>query len=219
MQLKIDLHVHTDASHDGLSSLREAADAAKRRGLDGIAITDHDHQLPANEADRLSREVNLLILPGVEVTTTSGHLLVLLPHSEFLPKSPFHEVVSKAIAEGSVAIVPHPTDPFSHGVGASFVRSLPYRLPLEVINASTLQRYNGSAQKLATSLSVPGTGGSDAHMAIAVGDAFTVVEANSRSVDGVLDAIKSGRTSPAGGRTSLAVTVQGWLKKARRHNK
>jgi len=195
------------------------AEAAKRRGLDGIAITDHDCSLAENEAEMVSREVSILIIPGVEVTTASGHLLVLSPQSSFSPKSPFIEVAKRAIADGSVAIIPHPTDPFSHGVGAQLVKALPFRMPLEAMNASTVRRYNRSASELAASLSLPMTAGSDAHMSIAVGDAFTVLEAQKRDVASVLDAIKNGRTSAVGRQTPFSTTLLGVLKKLYRHAK
>lgn len=214
MQLKVDLHVHTDASSDGLSSLQDMIRAAKRRGLDGIAVTDHNNILDAGVADQAFRDTGLLLIPGVEVSTASGHLLVLHPHRSFEKGSAFMDVVKNGMADNSVLIIPHPTDPFSHGVGAQIVKSsLPFHLPVEVMNASTLGCYNRSAAKLADELSLSKVGGSDAHLDASVGDAYTLVEASERSVNAVLAAIKAGRTSASGHQTRLDVTVQGVLRK------
>ena len=71
-KLKIDLHVHTDHS-DSVSSVDEVIDAARRRGLDGIALTDHETiTTPTREL-----AADLIIIPGVEVETSEGHILVL----------------------------------------------------------------------------------------------------------------------------------------------
>ena len=42
MKLTLDLHVHSDASFDGRMSVRQIALLAKARGIDGVAICDHD---------------------------------------------------------------------------------------------------------------------------------------------------------------------------------
>ena len=220
MQLKVDLHVHTDASPDGLSSLQDMVEAAKRRGLDGIAVTDHNHLLADGVADQLSRDSGLLLIPGVEVSTASGHLLVLYPLRSFEKGSAFMDVVRSGMADGSVLIIPHPTDPFSHGVGVQVVRSsLPFHLPLEVMNASTLGRYNRGAGRLADEFSLSKVGGSDAHHVAAIGDAYTLVDAPERSVNAVLDAVRSGRTSPFGRQTPFEVMIQGVFRKIRKNIK
>jgi len=41
--LKIDLHIHSQYSTDGLSKPESIVKRAKKKGLDGIAITDHNN--------------------------------------------------------------------------------------------------------------------------------------------------------------------------------
>jgi predicted metal-dependent phosphoesterase TrpH len=218
--LKIDLHVHSEASKDGVSSIRDIVKSAKEKHLDGVAITDHDLPLNRNKAIELSGEMGFLLIPGVEITTSSGHLIVLDPRRNFYFNAPFLEVVKTAIADGSTVIIPHPTDPFSHGVGEKSVKSsLPYSLPLEVINASTLHRYNISAARLADTLNLAKLGGSDAHWAPVVGDAFTIIESQDQTVDAILDAIKKGRTQAQGNETLFTTTMQSILKKFIKHAK
>lgn len=218
MQLKLDLHLHTDASPDGVSTLLEMTRAARLRGLDGVAITDHDHLLTPEEAELATTETGLIVIPGVEVSTSAGHLLVLSPRRAFAPGTPFEDVLRDAVDDGSVPIIPHPTDPLSHGVGEVVVRSsLTFHVPLEVLNASTLERYNRRARELAESLSLSMVGGSDAHHERAVGDAYTIVESSQRSVPAVLEAIKAGMTSAQGRQTPLSTTIYVvWRRLARR---
>ena len=75
---RADLQLHSDLG-DGLASPEAILDAAERAGLDVIALTDHDDIRGAfllrDIAARRSSPVE--IVPGVEVTTRSGHLLAL----------------------------------------------------------------------------------------------------------------------------------------------
>jgi predicted metal-dependent phosphoesterase TrpH len=220
LQLKIDLHVHTDASEDGVSTIYEIIRFAKNRGLDGVAITDHDVSMTYENAEALSKETDFLIIPGIEVTTASGHLIVLNPRRTFTKSPPFLETVKSAISDGSVVIIPHPTDPLSHGVGEETVRSiLSLSLPLEIMNASTLRRHNKSAGELAKLLTLPTVGGSDAHVDLAVGDAYTVVDAKARSIEAVLEAIKSGKTSACGKQTTITTMIEMTWKKISKRTK
>ena len=65
-QLRIDLHVHTRRSLDGVHSLRSIVKYARKIGLDAIAITDHNKLLPKNLARDISREFGILVIPGVK---------------------------------------------------------------------------------------------------------------------------------------------------------
>jgi predicted metal-dependent phosphoesterase TrpH len=73
--LDCDLHVHTNFSKDGESSVEEILIRAEEVGLDVIAITDHDSIEGAKKA--LLYNTSVLVIPGIEVTTRQGHLLVL----------------------------------------------------------------------------------------------------------------------------------------------
>ncbi|MBK7329127.1 MAG: PHP domain-containing protein [Dehalococcoidia bacterium] len=66
-----DLHSHTDHS-DGSNSIAEMAHFAKKRGLDYLAITDHNTTSHMPVIDGW-RDAPLLLVPGEEVTTYSGH--------------------------------------------------------------------------------------------------------------------------------------------------
>ncbi|MCW4020866.1 MAG: PHP domain-containing protein, partial [Candidatus Bathyarchaeota archaeon] len=74
MSFKIDLHVHTCYSGDCTTTLEEVISYARKRGLDGVAITDHD---TISGAMRLleRKDTDLLIIPGIEVSTDQGHVL------------------------------------------------------------------------------------------------------------------------------------------------
>ncbi|MCJ7635208.1 PHP domain-containing protein [Candidatus Bathyarchaeota archaeon] len=201
---KIDLHVHTEYS-DSSSSIEDVLDAARKKGLDGVAITDHDNVYSGICASKLASD--LLILPGVEVTTKDGHLL-LFGIKNSPPKDLDAIVVSNyARREGGIIIVPHPNIPF-----ISFREEI-----IEEIRPDAIETFNAKIPfsciidknvKLAERLGLPQTGGSDAHTNTTIGDMYTVVEAEERTLDAVLDAIRKGRVRPAGKTSS-------WMEKAR----
>ena len=62
-----DMHIHSAAS-DGSYTVREIAIQAKARGLAGIAITDHDTVRGLADIKAVSRELQLPIFPGIEIS-------------------------------------------------------------------------------------------------------------------------------------------------------
>ena len=103
---RADLHVHTSASPDGRSSLEEIARAARRAGLDAVAITDHNLCTPVPE-----RLEGVLLIPGCEVSTRVGHITGLfltrpLPAWE-APPAP-EEAVAAIRDCGGLAALAHP---------------------------------------------------------------------------------------------------------------
>jgi predicted metal-dependent phosphoesterase TrpH len=72
-----DLHMHTTAS-DGTSSLEERVEQAKEKGLEAIAITDHDTVNPELEKRRQVLE-GIEVISGVEIKTEiSGDKIEIL---------------------------------------------------------------------------------------------------------------------------------------------
>ena len=74
----IDLHVHTKAS-DGTMTPAEVVAHAVEKGLRAIAITDHDTVDGVDEAARAGRELDLEVIPGVEVSVdyNNGEMHIL----------------------------------------------------------------------------------------------------------------------------------------------
>jgi hypothetical protein len=200
MTLRIDLHVHSFFSADGVSRPEDLIAAARAAGLNGFAITDHntcdavDYMISHGlmRADGLPVD-GMLVIPGIEVTTADGHLLCLgcvLPSS--LKGMPSAEVCRLAQEAGGLAVAPHPYDLFRAGIRESVLDVLPLD-GLEVFNAATtLKRHNRKAYDYAQKRGLPMTAGSDAHHAGAVGVACTIVETDDFSVRGVLEALRRG---------------------------
>lgn len=188
--LKCDLHVHTNASRDGESPVHEVIAAAKAAGLDAIAITDHDTCDGVLEALRIN-DPDLLIIPGVEVSTKHGHLLVLGKTEVYPPKEDVLKTIADAKAKGAVTIVPHPFHRWRHGVGLRKKQALKEADAIEGFNSRyVFGTANQKAVRKAKKYDKPMTAGSDAHNAKFVGFGVTEIECEERSVAAILAAIK-----------------------------
>lgn len=190
--LKLDLHVHTCYSSDALATPKEVLIYAKKRGLDGVAITDHD---TIDGAHKLSRSNGILIIPGVEVNTSRGHILGL-NISDLIPSGlDLQKTIELIHDHGGVAVAAHPTV-FSKRIRGQVVSHFD---AIEVINASAFPFLTSShlSRRLAVRLHLPQTAGSDAHYAPEIGYAYTIIDAESE-IDEIVQAIKTGRTLPFG---------------------
>ncbi len=227
MPFHIDLHCHSWFSGDGVSAPEALIASARKKGLHGFALTDHntsdgcryliDKGLMREDGQAVD---GFLVIPGNEVTTDEGHLLclgVLLPNN--LKGTPAAEVCKLVHSLGGVAIPPHPYDLFRAGIRQAVLDTLEID-GLEVFNAATtLKRYNRQAFEYATMRKLPMTAGSDAHHEAAIGTAYTILHTDDFSVKGILGQIAKGTElnqrymSP---RDALRKTWNNWLRLRRK---
>lgn len=196
--MRYDLHIHSNFS-DGRDGVEKILKAAMDTDLDGIVITDHDTLKGALLARRLIEEqkLDLNIIPGVEVTTSEGHLLAL--GVEEVPprkKSP-EETIEIIHSLGGIAIVPHPFHLFRHPM-------------LRIPNCDAVEVYNSKhffgianflARRQTEKLGLPMVAGSDSHVAETVGLGVTLIDVGNS--DDVLGAIRAGKTTIIGRKTPL----------------
>ena len=196
MPLKIDLHCHSFFSGDGVSSPEQLIKAARKNGLSGFAMTDHNTCDAINymldkglmRADGLPVD-NFLIIPGVEVTTAEGHLLCIGAVLPDLKGRSALEVCRRIHEAGGLAIPPHPYDLFRAGIRENVLDTLPIDA-IEVFNAATtLKRYNRVAFDYARRRALPMTAASDAHHYAAIGTAYTILDTDDFSANGVVSQI------------------------------
>jgi len=214
--LKADLHVHSVGSYDGTASVGEILNAAVDAGLDAVAVTDHDEIERSLEAAERAREHGLVGVPGVEVSTSDGHLLALGVEERPSAGEAVSETVERVRNLGGAAVVPHPFQRTRHGIGA--VEDID---AVETYNSRLFTGLaNRRARRFARKNDLPELAGSDAHIADMVGRAYTVIDAE-RDVDGIIEGIKDGRTETHGKRTPWTLSarqfgarVPGRIKKA-----
>jgi predicted metal-dependent phosphoesterase TrpH len=196
MRLKIDLHVHTTGSRDAFTEPEQLPAIVKQRGLDGVAVTNHDAftRVTSSEA---------IVLQGIEVSTRQGHIIGLGISGPIERGRTADETISTIQHVGGVAIVPHPFDPISPCVNPIKLRSRPDAI--EVINADALffSLNTKYARRMANQLGLPMVAGSDSHIPETVGDAYTLIDSDSKNVNDILNAIRAGSVQPVGGPTRL----------------
>jgi len=188
--LKIDFHTHTCCSPDAVHGIRPMIRQAKRVGLDGIAITDHNRLLDQKTANQLSKEFDILVLPGVEGgKIASGKHWLGIGISSIPQEFSINNIVSRINDDGGIAIAPHPWT----GRGFRSFEKHGFNA-VETLNGTT--PFSNSLIK--NSGHIPEVGGSDAHTACMLGYSWTEVDA-SHSVDDILQAVIRGLCRPAGG--------------------
>jgi hypothetical protein len=204
--LKFDLHVHTNHSPDGFSSVKETLKVAKLRVLNGLAITDHDTTSAINEALKLKGD--LVIIPGAEISTENGHLLALGLMETIQSKLPMIDTIEKIHELSGIAVVPHPCMLFSC-VDKSILEKSKIDA-IEVINSKLFPFHNKIEQskRLAEQLQKPQTAGSDAHLPLEIGNAYAIIFSKSIEVDDILHAIKQGKTEVYGSPTPLILRMR-----------
>ena len=163
------------------------------------AVTDHDSVRGCRATVELaSAYPDILVIPGFEISTEQGDVVVLGTY-ELPPKPWTPEVVTDfAKSVGGVSIAAHPFR--TYGMGE---RARNFNVDaIEVLNGGSSQTANNEAKKLAKSLGLPGTAGSDAHQVSELFSVYNKVEA-SLDVDEILKAVKKGSVSAQLNRGSI----------------
>ena len=214
--MKFDLHVHSDHSKDSKSSHDDILEAARNRGLEGLAICDHDtiEGGLACEIRALELGLEISVIPGVEVTSSKGHILVLGVREDIEPLLSPEETIRRARKLGGTVIIPHPFKRSSHGIGSFEGLDID---AVEVFNSRCL--FNGANRKAAIEakrLEISGVAGSDSHIPEMVGQAYTEIDASENTPEAVLRAIREGNVSPAGKNTPKHIILEQMAGSAKR---
>ena len=173
LEWRVELHCHTYASGDSLADPRRLLTVAKEKGIDRLAITDHNTITGAEEAAALDPE---RVIIGEEIMTTEGELLAYFLREPVPPGLSPEETIARLRTQGAVISVSHPFDYLRKGAWreASLKRILHLVDALEVFNARTWESGpNRRAAEWAQRAGLPGIAGSDAHAPFEVGTART----------------------------------------------
>ncbi|MBP1909922.1 CehA/McbA family metallohydrolase [Methanolobus bombayensis] len=206
--MKFDLHVHSCYSKDSNASLDDIIKHAEANGLDGFAICDHDRIEGGFECVKRAQELGskIIVIPGVEVSSSKGHILALGIRKPIEPGLSPEETIKIARQQGAVVIIPHPFKLTSHGIG--YIEGLDADA-IEVLNSRCVtDGPNNKARKAAQEHGYPMAGGSDAHEAEMVGRSYTEIDTDATKAEDVLDAIREGKTSPGGEKTPVSFVVK-----------
>jgi predicted metal-dependent phosphoesterase TrpH len=202
----IDLHVHTfPASSCASAGVDEVIAEAKRIGLNGICLTDHNHAWDPAELERLSQRHDFLVLGGNEVTTAQGDMVVFGLAQEIKGVITLAELRQKAGRAGGFIIAAHPfrgflavgVDELGLEVDQAAQRPM-FQLvdAMETLNSKVTPSENRFCAQVAAALGRPATGGSDAHDASEVGINATRFPKVIKSQADLLAALRHGSYQP-----------------------
>jgi len=189
MLIQADLHIHTKYSFDSSINPKTLVDQLYAHpNIKAIAITDHNTvEGCAKVGELASAYSDILVIPGAEITTPEGDLIVL--GIKELPPRPWSvkNVIGFTKEKGGVVIAAHPCR--EYGLG-SLARNCTIDA-IEILNGSAPSNVNKLAEDLAKQMGLPGVAGSDAHNTDGLWTVYTEIHA-SLEVDEILKAIKKG---------------------------
>ncbi|VVB99444.1 Error-prone DNA polymerase [uncultured archaeon] len=173
---RADFHIHTEYSMDSLSPVEKVLDAAVKKGLDAIAITDHNEIAGAFEAKRIAkqRRLPLQIIIGEEVMCHEGDLLVFFIKRKIKPGL-LADVLKEVKKQNAVCCAAHPYDFARSGIA---LEKLPPKILaqidcIEAFNCRAMvpgmnKKAEGAAEKYGKAV----LAGSDSHHPSEIGGAW-----------------------------------------------
>jgi len=187
--MKVDFHVHTNRSIDGVHSPRQMVKGAKKAGLDAIVITDHSRHFPKKEAHCLTKEFGILVIPGIE----GGNIAVekhwiAVGVEQQITKIQIDSILLSIRNEGGLSIAPHPHARLGYA-------------DYTALGFDAVESLNGcepdSNQMVNNSGHIPEVGGSDAHALPMLGFTWTDIDADATR-ESILEAVRKGWCRPGG---------------------
>lgn len=194
--MKFELHCHSHYSREkkipteGIDSPADIVKAAKKLGLDGLALTDHSTNRGWKEAEQASRKYGLVFIPAIEISSLSGHIIGLGLNS-YIPSglSP-EETLEKIHEQGGVSVAVHPFDLRRDGLGKSSAKAD----VIEAFNSMNLDGFsNWASSRFARKNGKPSVAGSDSHTKEMLGLCINYIDAY--DLDSTLKQISSGNVS------------------------
>ncbi len=211
MLLKLDLHVHSRHSGEAFGSVESVILAAKSRGLDGIALADHNSVAGNKEAVTLGKKHGILVIPSCEIKSKDGDIIALGIKKEIPKGLSAEETIQRIHQQAALAVAAHPFAVFLHPGGGVGRRVFDCGFDaIEAFNARTFAG-NRKSMRIAEDMHIPKVAGSDAHMVQEIGNAYTIVDCE-KNIPAVLREIKAGRTEIFG-KTVPLKTVLEWMGK------
>ena len=206
----IDLHTHSyPHSDDSFMSVDELIEGSKSLGLDGICLTDHDAFWTDEQIRDLSSKHEFLVIPGCEINTEAGHVLVFgLSQYEFGMHKPEFLRASVDQVDG-VMIAAHPyrrrfleepaerpgvrEEMLERASGDGFFRMC---RGIEALNGRGLAIQNQFSLELGGRLSTNMTAGSDAHKVEQIGTVATEFQRPVSCLEDLIRELREGRYQP-----------------------
>jgi len=170
--IDVDLHMHTDHSHDCATPVEVLLATARDQGLGAIAVTDHNEVSGAMEAAAKAAEYGVKVIVGEEVKTAHQGEVIGLFLQEKIPRGlSLAETVAEIRRQGGVVYVPHPFDRMHAVPDYEHLLDVVQDVDaIEVYNPRVaIGSFNEEAARFAAKYRIPAGAGSDAHVAQGLG--------------------------------------------------
>jgi predicted metal-dependent phosphoesterase TrpH len=191
--LKLDLHIHSQYSEDGAGTPELIIKSLQKKGLQGMAITDHNTVEGGLKALKVAPK-DFIVIPGVEITTAEGHVIAL-DVKENIPRGlTVVETVDKIIDLNGIPLIPHLYRSMSGIKEDKLNRVIDKISTIEVFNSCSVPQTNLKTAKIAKKYELGGTGGSDSHTPLYVGYGYTTVNTTDTNVDTIISEISKKKT-------------------------
>lgn len=191
--LKIDLHIHSQYSDDATGTPSEIIKSVKKKGLQGIAVTDHNTVKGGLETLKVAPE-DFIVIPGIEISTADGHILALNVKQNIEKGFSLEETVEKIIDLGGIPVVPHLYRNMS-GIKENNLKEIHQNISaMEVFNGCSLPKTNVKTARIAKKYNLGGTGGSDSHHPHYAGYGYTTVDSTDKNADTIISEIEQKNT-------------------------
>ena len=168
--MKIDCHIHTCHSYDSIMQPAKILMTAKKRGLHGIVVCDHNTIRGGLEAYNLNHDPEFHVIVGAEMATDAGDVTGIFLTREIKSRN-FTEVALEIKKQGGKVILNHPYK--QHDLSKVDFSLVDY---IEAYNARLAPMENEKALQLAQKHGIPVLAGSDAHLYAEIGHGITEVD-------------------------------------------
>jgi predicted metal-dependent phosphoesterase TrpH/glycosyltransferase involved in cell wall biosynthesis len=199
--IDVDLHMHTDHSHDCVTPVDVLLSTARERGLGAIAVTDHNEISGALEARAKAAEYGVKVIVGEEVKTAGQGEVIGLFIEEKIPRGmSLAETIADIRRQGGLVYVPHPFDRLHAVPDYEHLLDVVGDIDaIEIFNPRiAIAAWNEEAVRFAGKYRIPGGAGSDSHVAHGLGG----VRIRMRDFDGPEEFLESLREADILGRPS-----------------
>jgi hypothetical protein len=199
----VDMHIHTAVSSPcSRIQPRDLLVVARKIGLDGICVTEHEEWEGAEAAWRLGKEAGFPVFRGVEVYTEFGDMLVFGLRKERFPfQVGFRELLREVREAGGIIIPCHPCRGGKSLHDLLGKKNADFLLAnvdaVEIRNGGSTVEANRAAEETASRYGLPGVGGSDAHLLFQVGRCLTVFERRLEDEEDLVREVREGRCRAA----------------------
>jgi predicted metal-dependent phosphoesterase TrpH/glycosyltransferase involved in cell wall biosynthesis len=171
-RIDVDLHMHTDHSHDCATPVEVLLETAKVQGLGAIAVTDHNIVSGAHAAAELADQYGIKVIIGEEVKTKDQGEVIGLFINEQIPKGvTLQEAIADIKRQGGLVYVPHPFDRMHSVPDYKHLLAVLEDIDLiEVFNPRVaFSAFNDEAARFAAKYRIVAGAGSDSHVAQGLG--------------------------------------------------